>query len=286
MQDFDNVNISLGERLQRTLLSVKGRVVLLCVVPMIAVVYFGASIALEKSRLAHETNAVVEAVTFAPVVSNLVHSLQAERGYSAGFLGQSSASFAEFLDRARPITDAETARVRTTMKSMEKHGQSTDFGGHLQTALTRLDQLASMRQQVSARALSSSDMATYYSSLIRELMEVADSASKRAHTVEMMRQSLAYVAITRAIEASGVERAQGASAFGNGSFSQDHYVAFVSQSAVEETQFDMFKHFAVGKELEHFEHFLSGAANTELEAIRHFAQGLPFGGSLRGKFVD
>lgn len=282
MQDNESINLTLGERLQRTVLSVKGRVVLLCVVPMLAVIYFGASIALEKYQLAHETTAVVEAVTFAPVVSKLVHALQAERGYSAGLLGRNGSTFAEQLNRARPSTDSQVNAVRTTIKTMQEHGQSTDYNGYLQKALAHIDQLPSIRQQVSARTLPVSEMANFYSSTIHELMEVADSASQRAHTVEMMRQSMAYVAMSRAIEAAGLERALGAQAFGNGAFTPEGFIAFVKQGAIEEEEFKIFEHFASASEIEHFEHFLAGSANAEYETVHHTALGLPFGGTLHG----
>lgn len=265
-----------------SLFSVKGRVTWLAVVPTLAVLFLGAGIGLEKYGKAQRANEVIAAMSFAPVVSDVVHTLQAERGRSAGFLGKSSASFVKPLNEARPLTDTAITNMRTAVSTMEATGNSTGFKGHLEASFTHLDELAVTRKSVSQRSIQGSEMAAYYTETIAELIEVMELVAERAETVELMQRSLSYIAIVRAIEASGLERAQGAGGFGNGAFNQTNFAKFISQSAHEETYFEYFEHFATDHERELFTTLMHSGAEEHVEELREIALGQPFGGDLHG----
>lgn len=276
------VNGSMKERLLSSLFSVKGRVTLLCVVPTLAVIYLGAEIALEKYTEAHHANEVIEAVAFAPVVSEAVHALQAERGRSAGYLGKGRAAFVDPLNASRPETDHAINVLNEKIAEMRTHGQSLDFNGHLVSAQTHLQGLNGIRQRVNGRTITAPEMAVEYTETIHQLIEVMEVAAERADTIEMMQRALSYIALVRAIEASGLERAQGAGGFGNGTFTEENYTKFIAQSAHEETYFEYFEHFATAHELELFETLMHGGVEERVEEMRAVAFAQPFGGSLHG----
>lgn len=273
---------SFGGWLTGALFSVKGRVTLLCVVPTLAVIYLGGDIALKKFFEARQASDVIEAVAFAPVVSEVVHALQEERGRSAGFLGKTSAAFVDPLNEARPETSRTIEVLQKTISEMRAHGQSLDFSGHLISAQEHLAELNTMRQSVNARTAPVPTMATFYTETIHEFLEVMEEAAERAETVAMMQRALSYIALVRSIEAAGIERAQGAGGFGNGAFNQANYTSFIAQSAHEDTYFEYFEHFATEHERELFETLMHSGAEKHVEEMREAAFGQPFGGALHG----
>jgi hypothetical protein len=85
------------------------RVAILCLIPMLALLVFGIkSLIFERSR-AVESQTIAEVVRIAPVVSDLVHELQRERGTSAGLIGSGGALFSDTISAYRADTDRALA---------------------------------------------------------------------------------------------------------------------------------------------------------------------------------
>lgn len=273
---------SIRAKFGASLFSVKGRVTFLCVLPLLALIYMATSGALQKYSDATEATEVIEAVSFAPVAADLVHALQVERGSSAGFLGKSSAAFVDKLNDARPKTDNMITDMQAAIALMQSHGILSDSAGHLKAALRLLEQLQDMRSRVQRRAVTAPEMAAYYTETIFELIEVLETSAERAQTVTMMERAMAYVSIVRAIEAAGLERAQGAGGFGNGAFNQSNFTKFAGYSAMQTQNFQYFKHFALPRFQEQFTALKNSVEQKTVERYRQLAYAQPFGGSLNG----
>lgn len=265
-----------------SIFSVKGRVTLLCVVPVLAVIYFGAQIALEKHAAASHAGDVTEAVAFAPVVSQVVHALQDERGYSAGYLGGESAAFKQLLDDSRPNTDQIIEAFETALTAQRAHSRPITSNPHLIDGLAGIDAIRALRDRVDARTITTQEMATAYTVAINDLIEVIGFAAQRAKTVPMMKHALSYIAVVRAIEASGHERANGAAGFGAGGFDAETLKKFISQSARETTYFEYIDHYVDADQKALMTNALEDTTEAVIANMRAIALGQPFGGTLRG----
>lgn len=272
-------SMSMMDKFLSAFLSVKGRIIILCVVPILAVIYFGAEIAYERYAEAKHLETVTEVIQFAPIAAKAVHALQAERGRSAGFMGRESASFGEKLNSSRPEVDRAISEMEAKISDMEKHGHSTEFGGYLALARDQIRQLPAIRQSVNARQISTSDMAKYFTVLIAELIEIIEISAEDAGTIPMMERALSYVAMVRAIEASGLERANGAAGFSSGNFTASNYSSFVEHSAEEAVYFEYFEHFATDHEKELFHDAYSDSAKQTVYDMRAAAKAQVFSGT-------
>ncbi len=260
--------------------SVKGRVMLLCIVPILAVIFLAAKVSLQNLDIVKDSTEVIEAVEIAPLIADLIHTLQNERGRSAGYLGRSQAAFADSLRSSRPQTDSAISALRAKISSAQAEGKYNDFNGSLPTAMNRLEQLGTMRERVNSRSISSSEMAAFYTSTINEFIKVVDEALSYAKTVELMRRSVSYMTILHLVESSGLERAQGALGFGNGAFTARNFQEFVKLGGQIESQISQFKNYATKKELQLYNEIVANNPADSLNKMRKIAYASPFGESI------
>ena len=273
---------SLGDSLKSTLLSVKGRILLLAFVPTLAVFYLGAQLAAGKFEEVKNANDVISAFSITPVISDVMHSLQEERGRSAGYLGKNSAAFADLLRAIKPQSDNAIATLNARVKQANENGKGTNFDGHLTNAIAKLNQLNSIREKVSSRSVSTAEMASIYTGAINELIGVLEVAAGKAKTVSLMEQALAYVSVVKAIEKSGLERAHGSAGFSNGSFAEDIYKKFITQKSSSDIHIEYFKNFATAQELDDYKKIENSTTAIAVEKMRQSAYGAPFGNSIIG----
>jgi hypothetical protein len=71
-----------------------------CLLPLIAFTVFAGKALLEKQVALSGAETIAAVAAAAPVISNLVHELQKERGASAGFINSKGAAFADTLRTA------------------------------------------------------------------------------------------------------------------------------------------------------------------------------------------
>ncbi len=272
---------SIVERLFVGVRSVKGRIMLIGLVPTLAALFLGTQISLERLGEVRDANSVIEAFAIAPIVSEVAHSLQEERGYSAGFLGRSRDAFAQYLLDARSQTNQAIAVLRAQLTNSGANGD-TALEEATKKVLTALDQIGDMREQVDSSLTSVSEMAAVYTGAINALIDVQELVARRAKTVELTNKALSYISLVQAIESAGLERAQGAAGFGNGEFGQSNYQKFITQGANSNVRLDEFLAFATQEEKAAFQQFQDSDASERVNELRQAAFGQPFGGSLQG----
>jgi methyl-accepting chemotaxis protein len=271
---------TFSAKLKSTILSIKGRVLILALVPTLAVLYLGSQLALEQYEEVKHANKVTEAFSITPSISKVMHSLQEERGRSAGFLGNNSSSFTNLLKDIKPQTDNAILALNNDIKNAEEQQKHLDYDGHLQNAISKLSQLNAMRARVNNHSVSTPEMASFYTASINELIEVLEAAAGKAKTVELMRRALAYVAIVKSIETSGLERAHGSTGFSNGAFTQSSYKNFIVQSSLSDAFIEYFEDFSTTLEREHFEKIQNSSTSMQVNDMRQKAYNAPFGGSI------
>src|SRR5882672_4634323 len=81
------------------------RIAIACLLPLIAFTVFAGKDLLEKRAAFSTAGSIAVVAEAAPVISNLVHELQKERGASAGFVNSKGTAFADTLRNQRPATD-------------------------------------------------------------------------------------------------------------------------------------------------------------------------------------
>ncbi|VAW23795.1 hypothetical protein MNBD_ALPHA12-2281 [hydrothermal vent metagenome] len=271
---------SMVERFKKMLWSVKGRVLLVGVVPIIAVIYLGVEISLEKFNNVQNANAMINEFSIVPIVTKAVHALQEERGYSAGYLGAARADFIQQLQAARPRTDAALNVLFSKVEKMGAEGSIIALNEQMQSAIASLKTISGMRQRIDNSSVSTKDMASFYTSTIFSLMEAQEVIANQAQTADLAQRAFAYIAMVRAIEASGLERAKGAAGFGNGNFDAPTYQAFIAQGAKDAAYMEDFEAYASPGEMDLYQKMLNSDTMKKVEEMRQIAYASPYGGSV------
>ena len=86
-------------------LSIKARIVLLCSIPLVALATMQAKTIHDSASVIKQTEANAELLRLMPIVAELIHTLQVERGQSAGHIASGGKAFADTLPQKRADSD-------------------------------------------------------------------------------------------------------------------------------------------------------------------------------------
>ena len=262
-------------------LSVSARVTVLAIVPL-AVVLIGGGLYLSEVRhRAIEAQAVAEVVSVAPVISDLVHELQKERGTSAGFIGSKGVKFADTIGPRRSDTDQALAAFRAAIPAATGRLDFPGFREPFEAAKAELDALTTVRSEIDALTRSVPEMAGYYSPLIAKLLASVESVALITNDGLIVRDLTAYVAFLQAKERAGIERAMGASGFGANKFAEPVYRNFVGLGAMQTAFMSLFERFASDEEIAAWRGLLDSDEQKTVDRMRQVAFKNPFGGDMR-----
>ena len=144
-------------------------------------------------------------------VSDLIHDLQRERGYSAGFISSEGANFQQQIREQRNATDDHISAVLIGAE-MLKVQRPTLFSEIVES----LSGIAAKRREVSELSITVGQMADYYTGLIEALLVLAyptfsEESEQRIVSLQVLRT---LIAATK--ENAGLERAMGATGLGGG----------------------------------------------------------------------
>jgi len=145
------------------------------------------------------------------IIAELIHELQKERGFSAGFISSGGANFRPDLARQQEMTDEKVRSFQAGTPSVEMRDP-----GMFSDVETALQAITAMRRNVSEQSITVPSMAGFYTSIINDLMhlsypEFSDTTSSAVATLKVLRTLL-----TATKESAGLERAMGATGLGGG----------------------------------------------------------------------
>lgn len=278
----DQHKVSLVRRIRDKITSVKGRVILLCLIPSLALAYVAGSSAYEHYSHAQKAERQVLRISFSPKVSAMAHALQEERGVSAGVLGNNGDAFINSMATARTNTDAAWATLIEARQSLMERDQDASFGQLLNLAETHMVNLGGMRQKVSDKTIDASEIADFYTMIIEELIHVMQTNVSQAVNPTLLYHTLAQVGLVQAIEAAGRERAAGAVGFGNAMFTIDQLYAFESQHTAQEIYLDYFKLFATEAQKQELEAISGSEIEGRISDLREIAESGGPGAQING----
>ncbi|WP_200344604.1 nitrate- and nitrite sensing domain-containing protein, partial [Rhodovibrio sodomensis] len=220
----------------------------------------------------------------APASSGLVHELQKERGASAGFLGSDGqTSFRQKLTAQRQRTDKVLQRAGDVFDRFEADHAGSSLIDDVRQAQNQLDGLSRMRDRVARVQVSRGDMVQYYSSAIRELIDVVAGLGDLSRDSDVTQMVSAYIALIEAKERAGLERAMGASGFGKGRFSPTVHNKLTRLIAQQDAFILRFRAQATQEQIARYESAMSIPATDTVKRMRDVAVANGYGnGGLQG----
>ncbi|MEM7569538.1 MAG: nitrate- and nitrite sensing domain-containing protein [Pseudomonadota bacterium] len=192
----------------------------------------------EKRSVARETQA---AVNLANMASALVHQIQRERGYTAGYISSSAGeAFAANLQDQRKATDTALQTYNKAAKDLSAY---PSLKAANDTISAQLKRLAQTRGTVDALSVSGSAAATYYTEVVSDLLAIFTLSMKLTDRPDIVSDGAALLALLQAKENAGQERSAGVNGLNAGVYTaemaakqraliakQDAFLGYVRQS--------------------------------------------------------
>ncbi len=260
--------------------SIGQRIAILCLLPLFVIVGIGINNLWSTWKDVEEREFIQEVASLTPIVSNLVHALQVERGMSAGFIGSNGQSFSKMMVQAREASNGRLEAYQSGVSQTSGELAIPAFTEPFQRVASTLKKLDKVRGDVDQLSLTVPEAASYYTTAISDLTAMIDSTVTVVERGSSLRPMLAYSALVQAKEKSGIERAMGAAGFGSGQFDDATYQKFLSLGEAQKVYLETFRRLASGDSVEMLKELEAGTVETTVRDLRSVAYNSPFGGDL------
>lgn len=251
---------------------------LLAAVPMLAVVAFAALSVAEK-YIERSHHVFMRPMTrIAEDAGNLVHELQKERGMSVAMIKS------DYDPAARAKVDAQRPKVDAALKIFDDHLAALDLDNDvlledLQHVAEELHKVDKVRASVDSKAYGVKDVVKHYTHEIHELIHVVGITTESSPSAEITTELLVYLTIVEAMEAGGLERANGAAMLNEfnltGNVNHKTYMNFISFFGGEQVFLKEFASVATKEQKAIWESIVTGSDVDKVLAWREQLQNLP-----------
>ncbi|WP_417771021.1 methyl-accepting chemotaxis protein [Stappia sp.] len=256
------------------------RLAAISIIPLAALLVVSSIELMRDYRSVQERKMVADFLNVAPVISELVHQLQKERGASAGYVGSKGRAFADEIRSQRRATDETLETYVSGVPEPTGRLAIDGFSRPHATVSGQLKRLAEARRSVDSLTFEVADVAGFYTPIISNLLDMISSMSGLVEDGDTLRSVIAYNALIQAKERAGIERAMGAAGFGAGVFNEKVFRNFVRLGAMQDTYLDTYRRFASPDMVATYESALAGPVEADVAALRQLAYAAPFGGDI------
>ncbi|WP_137009492.1 methyl-accepting chemotaxis protein [Aquitalea aquatilis] len=254
--------------------TIRNRLLLLIMVPLLVLSSFSLLLLVQNYNQYQKAQQTRNLMELAIASGNLIHSMQIERGASAGYLQSHGQKFADKLPEIRKTTD--TKRQAYLLVIAGNHDMSS--GVNIQKAKDALQELAGMREQISHQGTLPAQSSAYYSQTIATLLKSISTIGKDNDQADIVRRLQAYLALIQAKENVGLERALSLPAFISDKIEWPQYRAILAKIDNQDVLLNQFEGIAQPAEVAALKSVLSSDASVRVEQFRglmesHFMQG-------------
>ncbi len=248
-----------------TTTTIRQRLVILIIVPLLALAITAANLILNAYRDYRGAVSTQETLKVAVAAGELIHTLQIERGTTAGFLQSKGARFADTLPGVRKNSDGKLA---TYLAEAGAAAGLDELQAALKSARTRLDALKDLRGRVDAFGIPVPDGIAAYTATISALVEVIAKSGQFSSSPVVVRQATAYLALVLAKEQTGQERAMTTAAFAANATEPARYRLILERHHRQEAYLEIYRSSASADETASLDQVLQGAASREVQRMR------------------
>jgi methyl-accepting chemotaxis protein len=252
-------------------LSMRTKLVLIVLIPLLGLLYFSISSTLEKAAISREMGKLESLVGLSVKIGGLAHELQKERGMTAGFLGSNGVKFASELPVQRTETDKKIEALKQTLATFDASGFGSSLKNSLDEVLRDAGEIGAKRSAVTAQSIPAPEALGYYTKTIGKFLDIPNQTSILSSNSQVARLASAYAALLQAKERSGQERAILTGALAADQFAPGVFARFLLTSAAQESYIKVFTTYALDGQKEFYKNKVSGASVDEVAAIKKTA---------------
>ncbi|MBU1692265.1 MAG: methyl-accepting chemotaxis protein [Gammaproteobacteria bacterium] len=202
-------------------------------------------------------------------LGSLTHRLQIERGATVGFIQSKGERFASDLPGYRTESDKRLAELKDQYGLLNKASSlPSGIKSVLDTTLAELDKMGDMRTAASQFRVPAAEAASYYTKTIASILDTIPAISEINNDMNVAKRMPAYLALLRAKERNGQERALLAGVFTVNKIESAQYRALLSHIAAQQSYLVSFDNFASKEVRELYKQKMSGNYVNEVEAMQ------------------
>lgn len=243
-------------------LSIKQKLILIMLIPLIVVILLAAKLSVDSYLSAKNLKALDDVVVLSTKIGALVHETQKERGMTAGFIGSKGEKFKVELPNQRTLVDDRLKDLNNFLSTFDKISYKTDFINNLENSLKSLQKLEEIRKNVNTFSIKAPVAIEYYTNTNAYLLNILGSVIKISDSANVSKELISYMSILLAKEQTGIERAVGANTFAQNKFTEGLKAKFytvIAEQNVYTNQFfkvsakestDFYGKTVVGKSIE------------------------------------
>ena len=182
------------------------RLAVLVAVPLIALVVVSGIQAWQSFQTVRDAGQTQRLMHLSVSIGNLIHTLQIERGATAGFVQSKGQRFADILPGARAKTNETLQAYKGEVANLDQ-AAFPSLVKAIAAANGKLDALADLRQKADQFAVPAADTTAYYTGTIGLLSEAISAGVEYNKSAAIAQKAIAYISFIRAKENAGQERA-------------------------------------------------------------------------------
>ncbi|MFL9676233.1 methyl-accepting chemotaxis protein [Pseudomonas sp. NFACC42-2] len=247
------------------------KLLLILLLPMLGFLTLAGVFVVDNYKTLRDMNTTVMASATAQKLSQLITTLQRERGASGVFLGSGGKSMGERMVQMRRDSSAAVEVVR---------GLSTSGGANLDNVLRALDQLPAMRGQVDKLSINSTESGARYTEIIQVLTGYTHSLEASVNNATIVYALGALNQFIEMKERAGRERVVLGLVFAQGHFDEALLSRFSRNLGEFGAYYDAFRRKAPAASLAQFDTQMQQPAAVEVAKLQRLAFEVPMGQAL------
>ncbi len=252
-------------------ISLSRKLIVMLLAPCLGLLWFAASEVVRTLALKTQGDALTQLIELSVKTGDMVHTLQKERGFSAGYLGSKGKKFVQELPAQHTETNPNVANLRTFLENFDAQSFGSEFTSKLGVGLTELDKLESVRTRIKAQNIAAKEAIGYYTGMNAAFLDLIGFMPKLSSVGALNNNATAYFNYLQSKERAGIERAVMTNTFAVGEFAggfEKKFTLLVSQQA---TYADNFIALAAPELVTAYEQAMSAPQVTEVERMRQVA---------------
>lgn len=247
--------------------SIVQKLFLLVVVPLAALTIL-AGILIFQAYASYQNSAQTHALMKVSVsAGNLIHTLQIERGATAGYLQSKGQKFSDVLPGMRIKTDERLAEFKKEISSIDSK-EVPALAKSLAESHDKLNEIADIRQRASQLTLTVPEEVAYYSGTISKLIAAMSAGIEFNRDAAISQKMIAYLSFVRAKENAGQERALVTAAFAANRIEPPQYRVILTKFDNQEAYLNDFRSIAGSAEKASLESVLADTPAKEVSRFR------------------
>ncbi|TWC68083.1 methyl-accepting chemotaxis protein [Pseudomonas sp. SJZ103] len=247
------------------------KLLLILLLPMLGFLTLAGVFVVDNYKTLRDMNTTVMASATAQKLSQLITTLQRERGASGVFLGSGGKSMGDRMVQMRRDSSAAVEVVR---------GLSTSGSANLDDVLRALDQLPAMRGQVDKLSINSTESGARYTEIIQVLTGYTHSLEASVNNATIVYALGALNQFIEMKERAGRERVVLGLVFSQGHFDEALLSRFSRNLGEFGAYYDAFRRKAPAASLAQFDTQMQQPAAVEVGKLQRLAFEVPMGQAL------